>query len=279
MTKTAKQSVTLATTPAPEAEFEQTRAPLMEHLLELRRRLMISVAAFFTAFLVCFYFAEPIYRFLVEPLAASYPDPSSRRLIYTGLTEAFMTYVQLGLFGALFLSFPVLAFQLYRFIAPGLYRREKRVVWPFLVAAPLLFVAGAALAYYYIFPMAWQFFVSFETTGKDAGGLPIVLEARVSEYLSLVMQILIAFGAAFQLPVVLTLLARAGFVKSDSLARGRKYALIAILTVAAVLTPPDVLSQIGLSIPLYLLYECSILTCRWVERSAGTDEKDEAHEA
>lgn len=249
--------------------FEHTRAPLMEHIIELRRRLIYSLLGFAAAFGLCFYYAQPIYAFLVEPLAGAYPDPASRRMIYTGLAEAFVTYVKLGLFGGLFLAFPFLAFQLYRFMAPGLYKRERRVVLPFLLAAPVLFIMGAALAYYGVIPLAWKFFLSFEQVAVEGMGLPIMLEARVGEYLSLTMQLILAFGLAFQLPIVLTLLAIAGFVGSDTLRRGRRYALVIIVTVAAVITPPDIFSQIGLSIPLYLLYELSILSCRAVERRAG----------
>lgn len=255
-----------------EDSFEATRAPLMEHIVELRKRLIYSILAFAAAFGVCFYYAEPIYAFLVEPLAGAYPDPSSRRMIYTGLAEAFVTYMKLGLFGGVFLAFPFIAFQLYRFIAPGLYRRERFVVLPYLMAAPVLFLMGAALAYFFIIPLAWKFFLGFEQAAVEGMGLPIMLEARVGEYLALTMHILIAFGMAFQLPVVLTLLARAGFVKSAALKRGRRYALVAIVTVAAIITPPDVFSQIGLSIPLYLLYELSILACRAIERQAEENE-------
>lgn len=260
------------------AEFEPTRAPLMEHIVELRTRLIYSLLSFAVAFGVCFSFAEPIYAFLVEPLAEAYPDPSTRRMIYTGLAEAFITYMKLGLFGGVFLAFPMIAFQLYRFIAPGLYKRERFVVLPFLLAAPALFLTGSALAYYFVIPMAWKFFIGFETTAVQGLGLPIMLEARVGEYLSLTMHILIAFGAAFQLPVVLTLMARAGFVKSAALKRYRKYAVLAIITLSAVITPPDIFSQIGLSIPLYLLYELSIISCRFMEPHADQDPK-EPHDA
>lgn len=248
--------------------FEDTRAPLMEHIVELRKRLIYCLIIFAAAFGVSFYYAQPIYAFLVEPLAAAYPDPSERRMIYTGLAEAFVTYMQLGFFGGVFLAFPFIAFQLYRFVAPGLYKRERRVVLPFLLAAPVLFIMGAALAYYGVIPLAWKFFVSFEQGAIEGMGLPIRLEARVGEYLSLTMQMVLAFGLAFQLPIVLTLLAMAGFIGSATLRRGRRFAVVIILVIAAILTPPDVFSQIGLSIPLYLLYELSILSCRAMERRA-----------
>lgn len=254
------------------ADFADTRAPLLAHIIELRTRLIYSFLAFFVAFGVSFYYAENIYAFLVAPLSEAYPDPASRRMIYTGLAEAFLTYIKVGMFGALFLSFPFTAFQLYRFIAPGLYKRERFVVLPFLVAAPVLFILGAAMAYYVVFPAAWRFFLGFESLGGLEGGMSIMLEARVGEYLALAMHILIAFGVSFQLPVVLTLLARAGFVTSAGLRKSWRYAVVGIVAFAAVVTPPDVFSQIGLSIPLYLLYELSILSCRWVERGMQTEE-------
>ncbi len=245
-----------------------SRSPIIEHLMELKRRLLICVLSILVGTICSYFFADRIYSFLVHPLAESFSDPSQRRLIYTSLTEAFVTYLKLSLFAGFFLSFPVIATQLYIFLAPGLYRKEKHVLVPYLVLSPVLFVAGAALAYYYIFPVAWQFFIGFETPATE-GGLAIQLEAKVADYLSLVMQLLIAFGLAFQLPIILTLLARAGMVQSATLSRGRKYAVVVLLVIAALLTPPDIISQIGLFIPLYLLYECSIFLCRRIERRKG----------
>lgn len=244
-------------------EIEHSRAPLIQHLVEFRSRLMKSCLALVAGFGVSYYYSDKIYAFLVQPLAAAYPNPESRRLIYTSLTEAFLTYVHLSLFSGFFLAFPVIAWQLYMFLAPGMYKNERRVLLPYLIISPILFFLGAALAYYYIFPQAWKFFVSFETPG--VGTLPIQLEAKVSEYLALSMQMLLAFGLAFQLPVLLTLLTRVGLASSRALAKGRRYAVLVIVVAAAFLTPPDVLSQIGLSIPLYLLYELSIIACRRIE--------------
>lgn len=245
-------------------EIEASRAPLLEHLIEFRRRLVWSLCAWIVASGASYLFVDHIYGFLMQPLADSFGEGQSRRLIYTSLPETFFTYMKLSMFAGFFLSFPVIASQIYGFIAPGLYRKERWVLLPYLVVSPLLFFAGAALAYYQVFPMAWQFFISFES---PQGALPmaIELEAKVADYLSLVMQVLIAFGFAFQLPVVLTLMARVGLVKAKSLARARKFALIGVVSAAAVLTPPDVISQIALAIPLYLLYELSIISCRMVE--------------
>lgn len=246
--------------------IDEYKAPLHEHLNELRNRLLISILTFFAAFCICYYFAGDIYSFLVKPLADIYHDQEGRRLIYTGLTEAFFTYMKVAFYAALFLTFPVFASQIYIFMAPGLYKKEKKVLLPFIIATPVLFFAGGALVYYLIFPLAWKFFVSFESLGTG-GGLPIQMEARVSEYLSLVINLIIAFGIAFQLPVLLTLLAKVGFLTSETLVKSRKYAVIAILTIAAFLTPPDIISQIGLAIPMMLLYECSIFSCRWAEKN------------
>ncbi len=242
----------------------EKQAPLHEHLAELRSRLLLSIGAFFIIFCICYVFAEDIYSFLVKPLADVYDEGQDRRLIYTGLAEAFFTYIKVSFYAALFISFPIIASQIYMFLAPGLYKKERKVLLPFLIATPVLFFAGGAMVYYWIFPLAWQFFVSFESS---TALLPIQLEARVSEYLSLVINLIFAFGIAFQLPVLLTLLAKVGLVSSSGLIKKRKYAVIAILTAAAFLTPPDVISQIGLALPMLLLYECSIFSCKYIERN------------
>ena len=231
--------------------------PLITHLIELRQRLIYCLIGFFLAFGVSYYFAQDVFVILVRPLAAIFGPDSGRRLIYTGLTEAFMTYIKIAMFSGAFISFPIIAIQVWKFIAPGLYANEKRAFLPFLIATPILFFAGAAFAYFFIIPNAWQFFVGFETPALD-GGLPIQLEARVNEYLSITIQLLLAFGISFLLPIALILLARVGIVSVSSLRNKRKYAFLAILIVSAFITPPDVISMIGLAIPLYLLYEISI---------------------
>jgi sec-independent protein translocase protein TatC len=228
---------------------------------------MWSIAALFVAFLVCYHFSTDIYSFLARPLAdilESRPG-ADRRLIYTALTEAFFTYLKVAFFGAAFIAFPVIASQIYLFVAPGLYRSEKRAFLPFLLATPVLFVMGASLAYYVIFPMAWRFFLSFETP-TGGGGLPIELQAKVGEYLDLVMKLIFAFGIAFQLPVLLTLLSKVGIISSRGLKKQRRYAYVGMFVIAAILAPPDVITQCGLALPLIALYEVSIFCSKLVEK-------------
>ena len=245
-------------------DIDDSKAPLLDHLVELRSRLIRSVVAILVLFVACFFVAEDIYVFLVQPLADVF-EREGARLIYTDLTEVFFTYVKVAMFAALFIGFPYVAAQLWLFIAPGLYRNEKGAFLPFLVLTPILFFTGGALVYYVIFPMAWAFFLSFETLGGDST-LPIQLEAKVAEYLSLVMKLIFAFGLSFELPLLLTLMARVGLTSSQGLADKRKYSIVLAFVAAAILTPPDPISQISLAVPIILLYEISIIAVRIVEK-------------
>lgn len=258
--------------------------PLIEHLIELRRRLIWSIAAFFLAFLLCFAFAKDLFNLLVIPYKWAVLwaglDVAKSSLIYTAPQEFFFTQIKVASFGALILAFPVIASQLYKFVAPGLYKNERAAFLPFLVASPLLFLLGATLVYFFFTPMVMWFFLAMQQLPED-GEVAISLMPKVSEYLSLIMTLVLSFGLVFQLPVVTTLLARAGLVTSEWLRAKRKFAIVVAFVVAAVLTPPDPLSQIGLALPAILLYEISIYMARLVEkkRKAVSDETEAAEVA
>ncbi|MBL6854035.1 MAG: twin-arginine translocase subunit TatC [Alphaproteobacteria bacterium] len=248
-----------------EAAIDATKAPLMDHLIELRRRLIWSLVAFVLCFLVCFYFAKPIYGFLTEPLAVALKSEPSRHMIATGLTETFFVYVKVGMFAGVCLAFPVIATQLWLFIAPGLYRHERNAFLPFIAATPFMFVLGFAFVFYVMLPNAIRFFVSFDTHGGP-DTLGIELQARVSEYLDFVMTLIFAFGLCFQLPVLLALLGRVGIITSQQLRSVWRYAVVGMTAVAAILTPPDIFSMLALAVPLIALYVISIFIVWLIER-------------
>ncbi|GGA55827.1 Sec-independent protein translocase protein TatC [Nitratireductor aestuarii] len=259
-----------------EDEVEKSAAPLLEHLIELRTRLMWAIGAFFIAFLVCFFFAKQIFNLLVIPFqwATEWAGLATDKvdLIYTAPQEFFFTQIKLAMFGGIVLAFPMIATQIYKFVAPGLYRNERMAFLPFLIASPILFLIGAALVYFFFTPMVMWFFLSMQQVGPDAE-VQISLLPRVSEYLSLIMTLILSFGLVFQLPVVTTLLAKTGLLTSEALAGKRKVAIVVAFVVAAVLTPPDPVSQIGLALPTILLYEIGIWCARMVERKRAEEAK------
>jgi len=249
----------------------KNESSFVEHLTELRSRLITFFLFFFIFFVISYIYAENIYNFLVYPYADAVRDDGlGRRLIFTALHETFITYLKLAFFTAIFIGSPILIIQIWRFVAPGLYKNEKKALLPYLLATPILFLLGGMLVYYLIMPLAIKFFLSFETSAH-MNSLPIELEAKVNEYLSLIMRLIFAFGLSFQLPVLLSLLAHVGFINSEYLKKRRKYVVIIIFTAAAILTPPDPITQIGLGIPLLILYELSILSVKFIEKKKDKD--------
>ena len=246
---------------------ETSETPIISHIKELRNRLIYSFGALLIGFFVCFAFADNIFNFLTAPLMDAFGENSGRRLIYTSLPEKFFTNIKLAFFASFMLTFPIIASQVWMFIAPGLYKNEKKMFLPFLIFTPLLFALGASFVYTFILPMAWEFFIGFEQAGSTSI-LPVQLESKVDEYLSLVMQLIFAFGFAFELPVVVTLLSAIGVTSSAGLREKRRYAILGAFVAAAILTPPDPLSQIGLAIPIIILYEISIYTSMLVEQKS-----------
>jgi sec-independent protein translocase protein TatC len=262
-------------------DIDETRAPLLDHLVELRTRLVRSVIALVIGFGVCLYFADPILGFLVQPLKDAFPEGEGQ-LIFTKLPEIFFVELKVALFAGFMVSFPIIANQLWAFVAPGLYAREKRAFLPFLIATPVLFVSGAALAYYVVMPTAFRWFLGF---GGEAGGLNVQALPAAGDYLSLVMQFVLAFGITFLLPVLLMLLHRAGIVTRAQLAGARRYVIVGVVAIAAIVTPPDPGSQVILAVPLLLLFEGSLLLMLFQERAgsrrakstqADADDDDEA---
>tara|TARA_B100001121_G_scaffold7080_1_gene6020 strand:+ start:4227 stop:4997 length:771 start_codon:yes stop_codon:yes gene_type:complete len=250
---------------------EENDSNFVSHLAELRKRLINSFIFLIIFFIGCYFFAENLYGFLVEPYAKAVRDDEiERRLIFTALQETFLTYLKVSFFVAFFVTCPFILMQIWKFIAPGLYKHEKLAILPYLILTPVLFFLGGILVYYLVMPLAIKFFLSFESTGLTTN-LPIQLEAKVNEYLSLIMKLIFAFGISFQLPVVLSLLARVGLIDSEFLKKRRKYVVVIIFAAAALLTPPDPITQIGLAIPLLILYELSIFSVRFIENKKLKD--------
>lgn len=237
---------------------KEMKVSLKAHLAELKKRILYSLSFFLVIFLIAYFYAQDLYFFLLNPLVKQWISPD-KHMIYTNLAEIFFSYINLAYYFSLFITIPFMLCQLYVFIAPGLYKNEKKLLIPILVLSPILFIFGAIFVYYVIFPLAWNFFLNFEHNA--IGNIPIKLEAKVAEYLNLCLKMIIAFGTAFQMPIILVLLAKIGFISASSLRKKRRFAIVLIFIISAILTPPDVLSQIGLAIPMLILYELSIIIC------------------
>jgi sec-independent protein translocase protein TatC len=260
-----------------EDEIEKSQAPLLDHLIELRQRLIYCVIGFVIALIGCFFIAQKIFNLLLWPYRWAMGNDTTVRLIYTAPQEYFFTQLKIAMFGGLFIAFPLIAIQIYKFVAPGLYRNERDAFRPYLVATPVFFLLGAGLVFFFVMPVALKFFASFQQSGGQ-GQAVIELLPRVSEYLSLIMTLILAFGICFQLPIVLTLLGQIGIIGSEQMRSGRKFAIVGVFVMAAIFTPPDPFSQLGLALPLLGLYELAVVAVKFVERRRNAARAAEANQ-
>jgi sec-independent protein translocase protein TatC len=260
-----------------EEEIEKSQAPLLDHLIELRQRLIYCVIGFAIALIGCFFVAQDIFNLLLWPYRWAMGNDTTIRLIYTAPQEYFFTQLKIAMFGGLFIAFPLIAMQIYKFVAPGLYRNEREAFRPYLIATPIFFLLGAGLVFFFVMPVALKFFASFQQSGGH-GQAVIELLPRVSEYLSLIMTLILAFGICFQLPIVLTLLGQIGILGYEQMRSGRKFAIVGVFVMAAIFTPPDPFSQLGLALPLLGLYELAVVSVKFVERRRNAARAAEANQ-